>query len=649
MPFGWLHLSDLHQTVRSHGWLEEPRKSRVCGHLERLHEQMGSIDAVFVTGDLTMRGAPEEFEAVQRSLDQLLDILRGFGSTPCVLVVPGNHDLARPNEPSIAGLRALRNWSQDPEVRSDFWNDPASPGRCLVERALQPYGAWWTRLLARMPRHVRNVQTGLLPGDFTATIVKDRMHIGIAGLCSSFLQITGDDYRGRLAIDPVQLKMAAGGDVSDWIMRHHAALLLTHHGPEWFFPKDVTRYQTAVYPERRFVAHLTAYKQRECDVPQDSRHIVRTHAFFGKENFEYPTPGVGRRFGHGAGKLARTTDVGKLAMEEWAYIWGGRGRFNRVLHIPREVDSFPQYTKPTPCLLERAELRDALFAVYDTTESVKTLLRAAGLKTGLQRPGGAAIDVLHTGLCRAKPANLRKLVAVALAECPNARRIDAAFGALECALRPDDASEVQPGTAHQDLLGELYEQLVALQPAMFEAVLALLGIAADTPDVWAPRVTRAIAVVRRMERDAKTVERLGAAILGVLGKPPPPQASAGIREAGWIALSVLGLLAAATLTALFVEIDKKRADQRRSPTAASVRRLLTQVFEDERDFDGFVLVHFSSAYRQFNSGMTREHRISVLLKKTSPAEIVERIKRASPTKFVKLEHLLEYDAATAGP
>ena len=646
MPLGWLHLSDLHQTVRSHGWLEEPRKRRVCAHLERVHKEIGSVDVVFVTGDLTMRGAPEEFEAVQRSLEQLLDLLRGFGSSPCVLAVPGNHDLARPSDPSIAGLRALRNWSQDPEVRSDFWNDPASPGRCLVDRALQPYGAWWTRLLATMPpKRVREVRTGLLPGDFTATIVKDGMHIGIAGLCSSFLQIISDDHRGRLAVDPVQLRMAAGGDVSDWIMRHDAALLLTHHGPEWLLPNELARYRRFVHPERRFAAHLTAHGHDETVEQQGSRSIVRAHAFFGKEPFEYSTSRDGRRFGYNAGTLARTTDAEKLLLEGSSFIWGGRGAIYKRTRFRLDVARFPRFTKATLGLLERAELRDALHDSYNTAESVRQFLDTAGLKTGLQRPGGAAIDVLHTGLCRAAPAKLRKLVAVAAGESRNVRRIEAAFCALECVLKPHGPPDGHPGTVHQGLLDELYEQLIALQPAMFEAVLALLGIAADIPDVQAPRETRAIAVVRRMQRDSKTVERLSAAILDVLDKRPPSQAPAGIREAGWIALSVLGLLAAATLMAVFAELGKKQADQRRTPTAASVARLLVQMFDDERDFDGFVFVHFSTAYRHFNSGMARDQRIAVLLKHASPAEVVNRIKRANPTKFVKLERLLEYDVA----
>src|SRR6185369_8244077 len=148
-------------------------------------------DLVIVAGDLTMRGAPEEFEDAEKALDELSKHIQKLGGVePCLLAVPGNHDLARPRDPSPSAVRALRRWHEDPGVREEFWNDPESPARRLVDRALDPFERWSKR--QKLSRCAKNFRSGLLPGDFTATVEKEGVRLGVAGLCSAFLQVTGD-------------------------------------------------------------------------------------------------------------------------------------------------------------------------------------------------------------------------------------------------------------------------------------------------------------------------------------------------------------------------------------------------------------------------------------------------------------------------
>lgn len=73
------------------------------------------------------------------------------------------------------------------------------------------------------------------------------------------------------------------------------------------------------------------------------------------------------------------------------------------------------------------------------------------------------------------------------------------------------------------------------------------------------------------------------------------------------------------------------------------------MFTDERDFDGFVLDHFPSAYQLFNRGMTRATRISLLLDAVTPADVVARARRAHPKAFKEHQLVLDYEDVGAAP
>lgn len=86
-----LHLSDLHITAEADlASLLQP----LCSDLEDRSEGLGEFhpDLVIVSGDLTNRATPEEFEAARQFLAQLLQRLKL--TTERCIVVPGNHDLS---------------------------------------------------------------------------------------------------------------------------------------------------------------------------------------------------------------------------------------------------------------------------------------------------------------------------------------------------------------------------------------------------------------------------------------------------------------------------------------------------------------------------------------------------------------------------
>lgn len=72
-----LHVSDLH--------FGAPYLPRVGEALQRVAGEL-PLDAVIVSGDLTQRAKPEQFEAARQFIDSLPDVPK--------LIIPGNHDVA---------------------------------------------------------------------------------------------------------------------------------------------------------------------------------------------------------------------------------------------------------------------------------------------------------------------------------------------------------------------------------------------------------------------------------------------------------------------------------------------------------------------------------------------------------------------------
>jgi predicted MPP superfamily phosphohydrolase len=217
-----------------------------------LHKKAGPWDAVLFTGDLTQQGKPEEFQALDQFLGRLWTHLETLGSRPVLIAVPGNHDLMRPAKPLPAAVRALRNWHGDHELQRDFWGNASGEYRQVIDAAFAPYSAWWLH----HPRAPQGRRPGLLPGDHAVTLERNGVRLGIVGLNSSFLQLTGEDYSGKLHLDVRQMNAVCGDVPRDWFAEHDAALLLTHHPVAWLHPDAQRDYQAEIYKPGRFIAHL---------------------------------------------------------------------------------------------------------------------------------------------------------------------------------------------------------------------------------------------------------------------------------------------------------------------------------------------------------------------------------------------------------
>lgn len=265
---GWLAISDLHagegaSTLWGAGE-EELRKD-----LEKVHRHAGPFDFVLCAGDLAQAGTDEELAIAGARLTRIFEHLAALGSRPALFVVPGNHDLERPDLHAPA-VRPLLHWSHDPELRGNlFWHPSEGHGyREVVSDTFAPFARWqqaWNEAHPLPAGWARN-DMGMLPGDFVASVRSDGMSIGIAGLNSAFLQLTGAVHRGGMAIHPAQLQ-ALTGDPHEWAMAHDACFLVTHHPPDWLTPDALPLYQGAIFRPEWFSAHFCGHMHEPQPVP----------------------------------------------------------------------------------------------------------------------------------------------------------------------------------------------------------------------------------------------------------------------------------------------------------------------------------------------------------------------------------------------
>ncbi|MFB2891679.1 metallophosphoesterase [Aerosakkonemataceae cyanobacterium BLCC-F50] len=311
--FSWLHLTDFHQGMKDQDWLWPGVKEIFFEDLKRLHDKSGPWDLVVFTGDLTQRGSAEEFQKIEQLLIQLWNYFAQLGSSPKLLAVPGNHDLVRPNIKDPA-VKLLRRWLEEPDVQEDFWHNAESPYCQVVAKAFENYMAWWER----QPFKPQHLKVGILPGDFSATIEKNGAKLGILGLNTSFLQLTGENYEGKLAIHPRQFHQTCDGDGPAWARQHHACLLLTHHPPSWLTSDAQAHLNGEITARGRFAVHLCGHlhEANSTEIVQggtEARRIWQGRSLCGLEYFETKAgQRLDRLHGYTAGKIELGENKGKL-------------------------------------------------------------------------------------------------------------------------------------------------------------------------------------------------------------------------------------------------------------------------------------------------------------------------------------------------
>ena len=308
--FNWLHLTDLHwgQTGQEHLWPEI--RDQFFDDLNDLHAKCGPWQAVLFSGDLVHQGKAEEFKQLEQEvLVPLWKRLKELGSGDATLLaVPGNHDLQRPDLKKVKTLKAALQLLLMPEqfdkIADDVFKDSKSEVRGVIGKAFANYMAWWNEQPHRANHQIHDSD---FPGDFSTTFEVDGIRVGVLGLNSTFLQLAGGEYQGKLAMDVRQFHAAcktAGGphDGPAWAKQHDVCLLMTHQGPDWLDMQSRNDDYSHINPAGRFAVHLFGHMHEEFIRGESSRGgPTRRHwlgnSLFSREPFENQ-PGLERRHGY---------------------------------------------------------------------------------------------------------------------------------------------------------------------------------------------------------------------------------------------------------------------------------------------------------------------------------------------------------------
>jgi len=312
--FNWLHLTDLHRGMNAQRSIWPNIEEEFYNDLTRLYDRCGPWDLILFTGDLVQKGDVGEFALLDKTLKRLNQHLLRLDSKPVFLAVPGNHDLIRPTSDSPS-LRLLKEWATHPEIQREFWLKPKCSYRKVVSNSFKNYVNWYDNHKLRRPKHFT---PGLLPGDFSATVKKEGVSLGVIGLNSTFLQLTEGDYQGKLALDSSQLVGVCGANFTDWFDKHDLCLFMTHHPPEWLTPESKEKLDGEIYPPGRFVAHLYGHMHEHRDYSistggEQSRRYWQACSLFGLESYGEKQK-ADRRHGYIAGRIEIEGDVGHIRL-----------------------------------------------------------------------------------------------------------------------------------------------------------------------------------------------------------------------------------------------------------------------------------------------------------------------------------------------
>ncbi|SFA41319.1 hypothetical protein SAMN04488511_102298 [Pedobacter suwonensis] len=251
----WLHLSDLHYGQKNQNILLPRLKKELFKDIALLKDDLGKVDIVFFTGDLTFSGKKEEYDSLSVFLKELWSVFDQLGTQPLLVAIPGNHDLQRP-ELRDPVVKVLRRYNQDQETQEEFWNDLVSTDYYkLIQNCFGNFTNWYNEIALPKP----TLTTGLIPGDVATTIKIDGASLKIVGLNTAFLELASDDYLGKLAIHPLQLQAVTGADPLTWIEDSDISLLLTHHDSKWYDPSSTAYYEADIYPPGTFFNHLCGH------------------------------------------------------------------------------------------------------------------------------------------------------------------------------------------------------------------------------------------------------------------------------------------------------------------------------------------------------------------------------------------------------
>jgi hypothetical protein len=297
VTFNILLITDLHWRLdkSEDRWRDVQHPILVC--LKDCLTPDHRLDLVLCPGDLAFSGLKDELKrGVDSILEKFWEMFREIGSYPPLLAVPGNHDLRRPaDEEEKLLAKKLPRCYEDSRLQKAIWRDRTSVESKMIQRSAQEWSEWRRDNLglqfAQTKLIQRNYRSGELPGDFSYRLRKGDCTLGIVGLNTTFAQLDGGDYEGKLPLSSSQLhNCCSPEDGREWLSRNDANLLITHHPPSWLHPscQEIFRNDVCIagLVDLHLHGHLhTAAYEALGTQPNQLVHRIQGISLFGEEHF----------------------------------------------------------------------------------------------------------------------------------------------------------------------------------------------------------------------------------------------------------------------------------------------------------------------------------------------------------------------------
>lgn len=282
-----------------------------------MHARSGPWDLVLISGDLTLTGNEREFDLLDSTLSSLWNYLRGLGSNPCLLVVPGTHDFSQAH--GWAWNSSSVHRYQLSEVKRALLSSTTGELAKHIEGGLSSFREWFASWRRAHPYLVlEGFRGGLLPGDFRATVVGAGLTVGVMGLNSIFQNATGG--RGLYEVDLELADLAAGGDAREWALQHDLVLLLTHYPPSMLRKSSLERVHQSLTPSSGLLLHLCGGRHEEDSAydfaPTGHPAVIQASALFSglEAGAGSDTEEAQRRWGYTVGVLDGVSARGRLRL-----------------------------------------------------------------------------------------------------------------------------------------------------------------------------------------------------------------------------------------------------------------------------------------------------------------------------------------------
>lgn len=318
----WLHLSDTHFGARgTEIWHQVHDEFRIS--LEYWLPKIGTVDLILFTGDLVFSGQAAQYRLVEDFIEELNSMIVDLtdGPAPILVPVPGNHDLARPSGLTQATYSFFKDYANStddiPETRilnETFWQNEDTT---FLNPLFSGYANWFRTLVQKQAQNPHSkFHESQLPGDFCLELdLPGTFPLCIVGLNSAWLQFSGDDFLGKLAIPTRQfhavLPKPQKGNPLDLFARRRA-LMMMHHPPGWLSNEYRKSFFSEIFLPTYFDALLyghmhEGHAQSIRDGGGPMRHQYQSPSLCGIE--KYGSSQETRAFGFSFGSLSKEGEL----------------------------------------------------------------------------------------------------------------------------------------------------------------------------------------------------------------------------------------------------------------------------------------------------------------------------------------------------